>query len=112
FFKGGTYQITGEPDLVIGDTSGFRVGVIYQHTFGGYTPPPPPAPCYSKEGKPVAAPPPPPPGPTIAPSFWQIAAFYGYGAGELMGASPLNGQSGNTGNGISSGTPFAGYTTI
>jgi len=114
FFKGGTYQITGEPDLVIGDTSGFRVGFIYQHPFGGYTPPPPPAPSYSKEGKPVAAPPPPPPGPTIAPSFWQIAAFYGYGAGSLMGTDPNGDQSGNVGRipgfiGIKGGTPFAGY---
>src|SRR6266436_6556892 len=95
FFKGGTYQITGEPDLVIGDTSGFRVGFIYQHPFGGYTPPPPPAPSYSKEGKPVAAPPPPPPGPTIAPSFWQIAAIYGYGASEIMGTDPNGGSGGN-----------------
>jgi maltoporin len=111
FFKGGTYAISGgHPDLVIGDASGFRVGAIYQHPFGGYTPPPPPAPSYSKEGKPVAAPPPPPPGPTIAPSFWQIAAFYGYGPGELMGTDPNQGQSGNTGNGVSGGgTPFAGY---
>jgi len=110
FFKGGTYAISGgHPDLVIGDASGFRVGAIYQHPFGGYTPPPPPAPSYSKEGKPVAAPPPPPPGPTIAPSFWQIGAFYGYGPGEIMGTDPNGGQSGNTGNGINGGTPFAGY---
>jgi maltoporin len=110
FFKGGTYKISGgNPDMVIGDASGFRVGFIYQHPFGGYTPPPPPAPSYSKEGKPIAAPPPPPPGPTIAPSFWQIAAFYGYGPGEIMGVDPNGGQSGNTGNGVSGGTPFAGY---
>ena len=121
FFKGGTYQISGgHPDLVINDTSGFRVGAIYQHPFGGYTPPPPPAPGYTKEGKPVAAPPPPPPGPTIQPSFWQIAAFYGYGAGELMSPNPNAGQSGNFAtfdgvgplfgtSGINGGTPFAGY---
>jgi maltoporin len=118
FFKGGTYQITGSPDLVIGDTSGFRVGAIYFHPFGGYAPPPAPAPSYSKEGKPVAAPPPPPPGPTIQPGFWQIAAFYGYGAGELMGTDPNQGQSGNFSpgpgviggfSGVNGGTPFAGY---
>jgi maltoporin len=114
FFKGGTYQISGSPDLVVGDTSGGRAGFIYQHPFGGYTPPPPPAPSYSKEGKPVAAPPPPPPGPTIAPSFWQIGAFYGYGASELMGTDPNQGQSGNVGiipgfTGVNGGTPFAGY---
>jgi maltoporin len=116
FFKGGTYQISGtnsqghdNPDLVIGDASGFRVGAIYTHPFGGYTPPPPPAPSYSKEGKPVAAPPPPPPGPTIAPGFWQIAAFYGYGPSEIMGTDPNGGQSGNTGFGVSGGTPLAGY---
>src|SRR6516162_6053661 len=110
FFKGGTYTISGgNPDLVIGDASGFRVGAIYQHPFGGYTPPPPPAPGYTKEGKPVAAPPAPPPGPTIAPSFWQIAAFYGYGPGEIMGVDPNGGQSGNTGFGVNGGTPFAGY---
>ena len=117
FFKGGTYQLTNQPDLVIGDTSGFRVGFVYTHPFGGYTPPPPPAPApgYSKEGKPVAAPPPPPPaGPTIQPSFWQIAAFYGYGAGEMMSVNPNGGQSGNVGTiagftGLNGGTPFAGY---
>src|SRR6516164_5637908 len=110
FFKGGDYQISGgNPDLVIGDASGFRVGFIYQHPFGGYTPPPPPPPSLSKEGKPVAAPPAPPPGPTIAPSFWQIAAFYGYGPGELMGTDPNQGQSGNQGFGVNGGTPFAGY---
>jgi maltoporin len=109
FFKGGTYAISGgHPDMVIGDASGFRVGFVYQHPFGGYTPPPPPAPSYSKEGKPVVAPPP-PTGPTIAPGFWQIAAFYGYGPGEIMGVDPNGGQSGNTGNGVSGGTPFAGY---
>jgi maltoporin len=114
FFKGGTYQISGSPDLVVGDTSGFRVGAIYQHPFGGYTPPPPPAPGYSKEGKPVAAPPPAPAGPTIAPSFWQIGAFFGYGAGEIMGVDPNGGQSGNVGRipgfeGVNGGSPFAGY---
>jgi len=120
FFKGGNYAVSGgHPNIVINDTSGFRVGFIYQHPFGGYTPPPPPAPSYSKEGKPVAAPPPPPPGPTIAPSFWQIAAIYGYGASEIMGTDPNGGQSGNTGtfpgngfpsiSGVSGGTPFAGY---
>jgi maltoporin len=111
FFRGGVYKITTPAALPlnIGDTSGFRVGFIYQHPFGGYTPPPPPAPSYSKEGKPVAAPPPAPPAPTVAPSFWQIAAIYGWGAGEIMGTSPLGGQSGNTGNGISAGSPFAGY---
>ena len=109
FFKGGTYQISGgNPDLVIGDTSGGRAGLIYQHPFGGYTPPPPPPPSYSKEGKPVAAPPP-PTGPTIAPGFWQIAFFYGYGASELMGTDPNQGQSGNQGFGVNGGTPFAGY---
>jgi maltoporin len=120
FFKGGTYQITGHPDLVVNDTSGFRVGFVYSHPFGGYTPPPPPAPGFTKEGKPVAAPPPPPPAPTVAPSFWQIAAFYGYGAGELMSVDPNARQSGNPGtfegvgpfegtSGINGGTPFAGY---
>jgi maltoporin len=111
FFRGGIYNITTPAALPlnIGDTSGFRVGFIYQHPFGGSTPPPPPAPSYSKEGKPVVAPPPPPPAPPLAPSIWQIAAIYGYGAGELMGTSPQNGQSGNTGNGIGAGTPFAGY---
>jgi maltoporin len=109
FFKGGTYQISGgNPDLVIGDTSGGRAGLIYQHPFGGYTPPPPPPPSLSKEGKPVAAPPP-PTGPTIAPGFWQIAFFYGYGASELMSTDPNNGQSGNQGLGVNGGTPFAGY---
>jgi len=115
FFKGGNYQISGgNRNLVIGDTSGFRVGFIYQHPFGGYTPSPPPAPGYSKEGQPIAAPPPPPSGPTIAPGFWQIGAFYGYGAGEIMGVDPNGGQSGNAGTiagftGVNGGSPFAGY---
>src|SRR5215471_15656504 len=109
FFKGGTYQISGNPDMVIGDTSGGRVGFVYQHPFGGYTPPPPPPPALTKEGKAVAPPPPPPPGPTIAPSFWQIAAFYAYGASEIMGTDPNGGQSGNQGLGVNGGTPFALY---
>src|SRR5262245_39787400 len=28
FFKGGTYQIDGHPDLAVNDTSGFRVGFV------------------------------------------------------------------------------------
>ena len=129
FFKGGNYAISGtqtvngvtfnNPNLNVGDTSGFRVGFIYQHPFGGYTPPPPPAPSYSKEGKPVVAPPA-PTGPAIAPGFWQIAAIYGYGASEIFGTDPNGGQSGNNGfvdvdagtrTGFSpgGGTVFAGY---
>jgi maltoporin len=116
FFKGGTYQISGSPDLVIGDTSGFRVGAIYTHPFGGYTPPPPqPVQSYSKEGRATPPPPPPPPaGFAIQPSFWQIAAFYGYGAGEIMGVDPNAGHTGNVGTipgftGVNGGTAFAGY---
>src|SRR5215469_2071480 len=111
FFKGGTYQVSGHPDLVVGDTSGGRGGLIYQHPFGGSAPAPPPPPALTKEGEGKGAPPapPPPPAPTIAPSFWQIAFFYGYGASEIMGTDPNGGQSGNTGNGFNGGTPFAGY---
>jgi hypothetical protein len=115
FFKGGNYVINGgaNPNLVIGDTSGFRVGFIYTHPFGGYTPPPPPPPSLTKEGKPVAAPPP-PAGPAIEPGLWQIAAIYGYAAGEMMSVDPNAGQSGNVATfngltGVGGGSPFAGY---
>jgi hypothetical protein len=99
FLKGGIYHFSnGQAPLNIGDTSGGRGGFIYTHPFGGSTPPAPPLPSLSKEGKGTPPPPPPPPGPTIAPSFWQIAFLGGYGASELFGPDPLNGK----------GT-FAGY---
>jgi maltoporin len=110
FFKGGDYAITGGPNLVIGDTHGGRAGFIYQHPFGGYTAPAPVAQTgYTKEGKAVAAPAPPPPAPSVAPSFWQIGVFYGYGASEIMGADPNGGAGGNGFGGITGGTAFAGY---
>jgi maltoporin len=69
FLKGGTF--TGDVDndgdkaadnIKIGDTSGGRWGAIYNHPIG------------NKD------------------SFWQVAAFYGYGASELFGPDPNNGR--------------------
>jgi maltoporin len=123
FFKGGVYAITGPtaPALNIGDTSGGRWGFIYQHPFGGYTPPPPVVQSYTKEGKGTPPPPPPPPAPvfSVAPSFWQLSVIYGIGASEIMGTDPSGGSGGNGFNGVSAafptkqgftgGTAFAGY---
>ena len=79
FLKGGTYNITGSPNgpqdpIRIGDISGGRIGAIYYHPFG------------------------PTGGSWFNTSFWQVAAFYGYGASENMGVSPIN-----------QGGTFAGY---
>src|ERR1700736_608797 len=71
FLKSGTHNITGSPDgpqdpIRIGDISGGRIGAIYFHPFG------------------------PTGGGFFNTSFWQVSAFYGYGASELFGPDPLN----------------------